>query len=332
MRRLCSMIPPHNDLIALCEYSDIILYDTHDLPEKKEIQRIRFDAVICSVAISPCGTLVVVALKNGLIEMWSLQNKKFLQCFHGHRENASTILFSLCGSFLISGSHDGTIKIWDVTTGMCKATLDCGRGVDVSGDVTALTLLHGGKEVLAGTWDGKLIVLEMDGVVRRKFHQKGRNIYSLSCAGDGVVVLLDDRRLQLRRTANLKYVVWTSQVQPSYIYDICVSSCETKIVTIDEDATRVISAKTGKTLTSFKENTRCMYRHVKFLSTSKLISIAETRDGTNVQTKIQIWDLYPEKQKLISALFLAIHLTNIITDCGDTFFKFAQNLKRIMFV
>ena len=328
MRGLNLIIPPHDSLLALCVKFDIILYDTQYLPEKKEIQRIRFDAVICSVAISPCGTLVVVALRNGLIEMWSLLTKEFLQRFYGHRENVSKVLFSFCGSFLISGSHDDTIKIWDVATGMCKATLDCGHGVDVPGFVTALTLLHGGREVLAGTWDGKLIVIGMDGVIRRKFHQKGRNIYLLACAGGGVVVLLDDKRLQLRRTANLKHVIWTSQVQPSYIDDICVSSCETKIVTIDKDTIRVISAKTGETLTSFKENTRCMYRYVNFLSASKLITIFKTDD----QTKFQIWDLYPEKQKLISALFLAIDLANIITDCGDTFFKFAHNLKRIMFV
>lgn len=63
---------------------------------------------------------------------------------------------------LVSGSWDGTAKIWDTTTGECKATLE-GHAHGVS----VLTLPNG--ITITGSQDGK-IRLWYDGQQQKEFH------------------------------------------------------------------------------------------------------------------------------------------------------------------
>jgi WD40 repeat protein len=140
------------------------------------------------VAFSPCGTFIVAGLYNSLVQMRSLVDEGFKRDFQGHDESTQSILFSLCGYFLITGSSDNTVKIRDSATGMCQATVDC------EGGVNALTFLPGRQEVLAGTFDEKLVVIGMNGVKRREVQVDGR-VTALARAADAVVVGLYDGRL-----------------------------------------------------------------------------------------------------------------------------------------
>ncbi len=60
---------------------------------------------------------------------------------HEHTSWVTSVLFSCDGQFLVSGSDDRTIKLWDVKTGRCIRTLMVDRlyeGMNIQG-ATGLT-------------------------------------------------------------------------------------------------------------------------------------------------------------------------------------------------
>ena len=116
----------HGDEIAFGIERNVVIYRISDMTEGKEIARMAFDREVFSVAFNLCGTLVVAGMAGGLIEMRSLLDAEFKRVFQGHADLVRRMLFSLCGSFLISGSFDSTIKIWDSAAGVCWRRLTAG--------------------------------------------------------------------------------------------------------------------------------------------------------------------------------------------------------------
>ena len=58
--------------------------------------------------------------------------KIFMSYAIGHQDSVSTVAFSSDGQLLASGSLDGVIQIWDITSGSLKCTLDGpGAGIEV---------------------------------------------------------------------------------------------------------------------------------------------------------------------------------------------------------
>ena len=66
----------------------------------------------------------------------------------GHTDSVTTCGFSHTGTFAATGSYDGTVKLWDATTG------DLARTLDGPGDVEWLKWHPKGDVVLCGSGDG----------------------------------------------------------------------------------------------------------------------------------------------------------------------------------
>lgn len=85
---------------------------------------------IYSVAVHPNGTLLVTGGKNGEITFWDMQPdcNETLGCFvprnnpnqgtfTGHTDAISSLVFTPNGEYLVSGSYDGTIDLWNLRNG-----------------------------------------------------------------------------------------------------------------------------------------------------------------------------------------------------------------------
>jgi len=51
------------------------------------------------------------------IKIWDFQTYECLKTMHGHDHNISSVDFLPSGDYLVSGSRDKTIKMWEVATG-----------------------------------------------------------------------------------------------------------------------------------------------------------------------------------------------------------------------
>jgi len=80
--------------------------------------------------------------------------KKCIRTLLGHTNSVRSLAFNVDGSHLASGSEDNTIKIWDVSSGICLQTLDW---VHVVGIYT-IASSRDGLRLISGSRDGMICV------------------------------------------------------------------------------------------------------------------------------------------------------------------------------
>jgi WD40 repeat protein len=103
-----------------------------------------------SLAISPDGKVIAIGSPSNEVRLISATNGKELRVLKGHALMPRTFAFSPDARRLVSGSVDGTIRIWDVATGQVILTLR----------------QRGGIRSLVFSDDGQKIVAAGDNAVR----------------------------------------------------------------------------------------------------------------------------------------------------------------------
>ncbi|WP_445638573.1 WD40 repeat domain-containing protein [Nostoc sp. DSM 114161] len=104
--------------------------------------------IVCSLAISRDGKLVVSGSWDQTIKIWELESGKLLHTLKGHRDRVYAIALSPDEQIIASGSADKTIKLWHVQTGELLATFT-GHG----NIVTALAFTASGEMLVSGSLD-----------------------------------------------------------------------------------------------------------------------------------------------------------------------------------
>ena len=66
----------------------------------------------------------------------------------GHNGAVSSVVFSMDGMRVVSGSYDKTVRIWDAVTGNSIATLE-----GHTNPVTSVAFSMDGMRVVSGSWD-----------------------------------------------------------------------------------------------------------------------------------------------------------------------------------
>jgi len=84
---------------------------------------------LTKVIYNPDGDLLFSASKDEKPNVWRTVNGDRLGSYNGHRGAVWSLDVSGDSRILASGSADATVKLWDVQTGACRATLPADTGV-----------------------------------------------------------------------------------------------------------------------------------------------------------------------------------------------------------
>lgn len=67
------------------------------------------------IAVSPKNDILAIGEKNGTILLMDLKTGNQLDTLQGHSDWVCSLAFNPKGTMLLSGSHDGTAQLWDIT-------------------------------------------------------------------------------------------------------------------------------------------------------------------------------------------------------------------------
>ncbi|KAL9256163.1 DENN domain and WD repeat-containing protein [Drosera capensis] len=138
-------------------------------------------------AISSDRTRVISGSDDQAILVWDKQTFQLLEELKGHNGQISRVTM-LSGERVLTSSHDGTVKMWDVRTDTCVATVGRFTGAVLCmeyDDATGM-LVAAGRDTSANIWDiraGKQI---------QKLTGHTKWIRSLRMVGDTLITGSDD--------------------------------------------------------------------------------------------------------------------------------------------
>ncbi|KAF9920638.1 hypothetical protein FBU30_009503 [Linnemannia zychae] len=120
---------------------------------------------------------------------WRKRNYR-LKVFRGHTDGVMCLQFD--DSFLITGSYDNTVKVWNIETGECLRTL--------TGHALCVRALHFDE--------AKLITGSMDRTLKIWNYHTGQCIRTLQGHTDGVVTLDFDSRILASGSVDATIKIW----------------------------------------------------------------------------------------------------------------------------
>ena len=107
-----------------------------------------------SITFSPDGRFLAIVDSTGEISLWHVVEEAQIWQKKGHTDWIRSVAFDARGQTLASGSHDKTIKLWDVKTGELIKSLDNGSRVySVAFSPEYDILASGGDEEVVKLWD-----------------------------------------------------------------------------------------------------------------------------------------------------------------------------------
>jgi WD40 repeat protein len=78
------------------------------------------------VCFSPDANMLAVAVcTNNYICIWDINKETIVQEMKGHTSHIISIAYSSDGKLIVTTSYDGSIRIWNTETGICKHIIDC---------------------------------------------------------------------------------------------------------------------------------------------------------------------------------------------------------------
>jgi WD40 repeat protein len=259
-----------------------------DLLEAKEVGRsLELQYARLGLAISSDGKQFATGHQGDVnIRIGEVKSGKVTQILQGHRSGVHALAFSPKADRLVSGSVDGTLRLWDVSTGkevkQFPGITDHARCADYSADGKRILSGHFGpkSEFLVRLWDveaGKEINQfkgHKQDVSAVFFLPDGKS--ALSAAMDGAVIVWNlDNGKETRRTTHT-----------GGIYGAALSGNGKRLLTagFGDQTVRLWDVENGKELKSFSNHG------------AAALGVAFSKDGqyalsTDARATVRLWRL-----------------------------------------
>ena len=83
---------------------------------------IQHSSAVCSVAFSPDGGRLASG-SDEIVRIWNTATGELEEELEGHTDSVWLVAFSHNGQFIVSGSQDMSVRIWNMAT--CETTYTC---------------------------------------------------------------------------------------------------------------------------------------------------------------------------------------------------------------
>jgi WD40 repeat protein len=136
--------------------------------------------IIYDIAVTDDGNNGLTVGENGFVGLWELKSRNF-KLLTGHNGDV-TVVKTVPGSLLaVTGSMDGSAKIWNLTNQLCLHTLS-----GHSDAVRTLAVSPNGKSVITGSDDQKIKMWDVEtGCCIRTFSGHKSGIWKVAFLSDG---------------------------------------------------------------------------------------------------------------------------------------------------
>jgi DNA-binding beta-propeller fold protein YncE len=166
-----------------------------ELATGKEVRRFPGHADwVMSVAVTPDGKYVVSGSGDGTLRLWDLAKGRLwnlvtggreVRRFTGHDDSVRTVAVTPDGKYVVSGSLDRTVRLWELETGK-----EVRRFTGHEHWVNSVAVTPDGRYIVSGSWDNTARLWELaTGKEVRRFTGHGRPVLSVAVTPDGQYVV-----------------------------------------------------------------------------------------------------------------------------------------------
>jgi WD40 repeat protein len=209
----------------------------------------------CSKKIEERALCIAISLDDELVpsagetkvKVRDIQTGELVQVLRGHTGDISCLAFSPCGTAILSGSKDQTLKIWDLLSGDCTATLEC------NSMVTFVRWCGGKNLVLYGLKDGTFSVGDvLTEKLLKTIQGPSFSTWALKTSPDGLTFVYgsDDGTITIYSTQTL-IPTKTFSVAERDVHPLSFSPDRDQIVYWSGGEVRMLDLEHGSTMPMF---------------------------------------------------------------------------------
>ncbi|XP_031630954.1 autophagy-related protein 16 isoform X4 [Contarinia nasturtii] len=165
------------------------------------------NAAVNSVEFDSTGSMVLATSNDYASRVWTVSDQRLRHTLTGHSGKVMAAKFLGEPSKVVTGSHDRTLKIWDLRSRACVETKfagsSCNDLVTTGTDVSGTTIISGHYDKKIRFWDTRTDCSANEIVLQGKITSLDLSKdcqYLLSCVRDDTIKLLDLRMNQIIKT------------------------------------------------------------------------------------------------------------------------------------
>ncbi len=231
-----------------------------------------------SVAISPDGNSFAVGNHDNYVGLLNIEGKELIKLV-GHKGYVQSVKYSPDGKFIVSGSMDHAVKLWDTNSG--KEIKNMKGHTD---GILCVAYSHNGKYIASGSLDHKTIIWDA---------KSGKRLFQLAGHKSEIaeVAFSRNNRFVITGSSDKTAKVWdleTGKIMYSLeghdgvVGGVAITPNDNVIITSSDDKIRLWNAKSGKHIHTINDNK------------AKIMSIFSSNDGEYISSStvngiIKIW-------------------------------------------